>query len=238
MAGRIQAVLFDLFGTLVDIYTNEEDPQIYRTLAQFLTYYQIYFSPEDIAHLYKEIAQVRLAETQSPFGEIDVFFIFEAILAEGLGKVPDRNLVIWLARLFRSLSRKHLALFPDVLPTLETLGAHYQLGIVSDAQWVYSKPEIRMLGLDKYFPTIVLSSLYLVRKPAPQIFTHALRALHLKPAEAVYVGNYPPEDIPGPQEIGMPVIMVDRWGGMEAPGIPVLGSLKELPGLLQQMQEA
>lgn len=238
MAGRIHAVLFDLFGTLVDIYTDEADPQIYRTLAQFLSYYQIYYKPEEIAHLYKEIAEERLQEAQNPFGEIDVFYTFEAILAEGRGKIPDRNLVFWLARLFRSLSRQHLAVYPDVLPTLEELQGKYQLGIVSDAQWVYSEPEIHMLGLDKFFPTIVLSSKYLVRKPAPQIFRHALRALNLEPPEAVYVGNYPPEDVPGPQEIGMPVILVDRWGGMEASGVPILGSLRELPGLLQQLQEA
>ncbi len=235
MAGRIQAVFFDLFGTLVDIYTDEDDPQVYRTLARFLNYFQIYFTPEEIARAYREIADARLADTHNPYGEIDVFFTFEAILTEGRGKIPDRHMTIWLARLFRSLSCKHLRLFPNAPAVLEKIKDRYQLGIISDAQWVFSEPEIRMLELDKYFNTIVLSSKYLVRKPAPQIFTHALRAVNLEPDEAVYVGNYPPEDVPGPRAIGMPVILVDRWGGMEAPGVPVIGSLLDLPNVLEEM---
>lgn len=228
MPEPIQAVLFDLYGTLVDIHTDEANPAIYHTLAQFLNYYQVYFRPADLARLYREKSEKLLAECPGPYGEIDVFRVFEEILAEGRGQRPDRALVIWVARLFRSLSRGHLRLFPDTVPTLEKLRPEYRLGIVSDAQWVYSEPEIRMLGLNAYFDTIILSSRYCVRKPDPQIFAHALKAMHLEAAQAVYVGDNPAVDLGGPQAIGMAVLLIQRHEtGPDFP-VPVLHDLNQL----------
>jgi putative hydrolase of the HAD superfamily len=138
--------------------------------------------------------------------------------------------VIWVARLFCSLSRRRFGLFDDTLPALEELSQHYRLGIVSDAQWVFSEPEIRMSGLNRFFDTIVLSSRYFVRKPDPQIYAHALKAMWLEPAQALYVGNDPQADVSGPQALGMPVVVIDRWsqyGDLPAPVIQDLRSLLE-----------
>lgn len=230
----LEAVLFDLYGTLVDIWTDEFDPGLYVTLCQFLTYYDICFEPEELAARYQEYAAAQLLERPSPYGEIDVFLVFEEILKEGLKKTPERSLVIWVARLFRSLSRRRFGLFPDTLPALQQLRGRYRLGLVSDAQWVFSEPEIRALKLGEFFETVVLSSRYFVRKPAPEIYAHALRAMWLPPGQALYVGNDPLEDVPGPQAIGMPVVLVDRGGSLVNCPVPVIHSLEELPEYLQR----
>lgn len=230
----VEAVLFDLYGTLVDIWTDEYDPGLYATLCQFLTYYNIFFEPDELAARYQEYAAAQLLDRPNPYGEIDVFLVFEAILKEGLGKSPERALVIWVARLFRSLSRRRFGLFPDTLPALKELRGRYRLGLVTDAQWVFSEPEIRALKLDEIFETIVLSSRYFVRKPAPEIYAHALRAMWLPPGQALYVGNDPVEDVPGPQAIGMPVVLVDRTGSLLNCPVPLIRSLEELPRYLKE----
>jgi putative hydrolase of the HAD superfamily len=171
---------------------------------------------------------------EGPFGEIDVFQVFEEILQEGWRNQPERTMVTWLARLFRSLTRKRFGLFEDSLPVLEELNGNYQLGIVSDAQWVFSEPEIRMLGLNPFFDTIVLSSRYFVRKPDPQIYAHALRAMRIAPSQALYVGNDPEADIPGPQAIGMPVILIDRGDSLPAAPVPRIKDLRELPKFIRK----
>ena len=229
----IQAVIFDLYGTLVDIWTDENDLSVYATLCKFLHYYGIFFEPEELASRYQESAAVQLLEHPGPCGEIDVFLVFEEILADGLGKSPERALVVWLARLFRSLTTRRLGLFPDTLPALEELEKNYRLGLVSNAQWVFSEPEIRFLGLERYFDAVVLSSRYFVSKPAPQIYSHALKAIQVGPAKALYVGNDLLKDVPGPQAIGMPVILIHREGPLPRTEVPVINNLLKIPQVIQ-----
>jgi len=229
----IEAILFDLYGTLVDIWTDESDPSVYYTLCKFLNYYGVSFEPGELAARYQESAAAQLMERPIPYAEIDVFLVFEEILADGLKKTPERTLVICLARLFRSLTSRRLGLFPDTQPALEELGARYRLGVVSDAQWVFSEPEIRFLGLEKYLETIVLSSRYFIRKPDPQIYSHALRAMKLQPSQALYVGNDFYHDVPGPQAIGMPVALIQRHDPLPPTDVPVITILQEIQSVIQ-----
>jgi putative hydrolase of the HAD superfamily len=229
----IEAVIFDLYGTLVDIWTDEWDLSTYSILSQFLGYFEIYYHPEELAAKYQEKTANQMLEHENPNGEIDVFRVFEEILAEGWRKQPERTHVVWVARLFRSLTRRRFNLFEDTLPALEELSGSFQLGIVSDAQWVFSEPEIRILGLNQFFDTIVLSSRYFVRKPDPQIYAHALKAMWLKPHQALFVGNDPHEDVAGPVALGMPVVLVDRPGSLNSPPVPIIRDLRELPGFIQ-----
>lgn len=230
----MQAVLFDLYGTLVDILTDESDMSTYGILSQFLTYFEIYYHPEELAAKYQEkTAEKMMAYQEGPYGEIDVFQVFEEILGEGWRKQPERSMVVWLARLYRSLTRRRFRLFDDAQPVLDELQDNFQLGIVSDAQWVFSEPEIRMLGLNKYFDPIVLSSRYFIRKPDPQIYAHALRAMRIKPAEALYVGNDPAADVTGPRAIGMPVILIDRENCLKGVEVPRIRDLREIPKVIR-----
>jgi len=233
-----EAVIFDLYGTLVDIWTDEHDVSVYYSLCKFLSYYNILYDPDELAALYQEYAAAQLLERPGPFGEIDVFRVFEEILATGLRKTPERAMVIWTARLFRSLSRRRLGLFPDTLPALEELQKTYRLGLVTDAQWVFSEPEIRFLGLERFFETVVLSSRYYVRKPAPQIYAHALRALRLDPSQGLYVGNDPQRDVPGPQALGMPVALIQRNGPPLDTQVPLIRDLKNLPQFIENHLES
>jgi putative hydrolase of the HAD superfamily len=172
-------------------------------------------------------------QQDGPYGEIDVYQVFEEILAEGWRKQPEQAMVVWLARLFRSLTRRRFGIFEDSHPVLEELNEDYSLGIVSDAQWVFSEPEIRMLDLNKYFDTIVLSSRYFVRKPDPQIYAHALRAMRIDPSQALYVGNDPETDVTGPQSIGMPVVLIDRQHCLHNSPVPRIRDLREIPKLIR-----
>ncbi len=225
---KIAAILFDLYGTLVDIETDESDPRLYAVLSQFLTYYDIFLDPEELAARFQEVCLAHLLEHPGPFGEIDVFQVFEEILERARSRKVERSLVLFVARLFRSLSRQRFGLFEDTLPALEQLQPVFRLGIVSDAQWVFSEPEIRMLKLEPFFETIVLSSRYFVRKPDPQIYAHALKALRLTPDQALYVGNDPQADVPGPQSLGMPVAVIDRAGLYPDLPVPVIKDLREV----------
>lgn len=44
--------IFDLYGTLVDIHTEEEDPVVWKKLALFYGYYDANYAPEELKERY------------------------------------------------------------------------------------------------------------------------------------------------------------------------------------------
>ena len=58
----IQSCIFDLYGTLVDIHTDEGNPEVWKKLALFFSYYGADYEPEELKEAYS--LQVRkLTET-------------------------------------------------------------------------------------------------------------------------------------------------------------------------------
>ena len=86
--------------------------------------------------------------------------------------------------LFRSLSRRQFGLFPEAAAVLRRLRERYAVGLVSDAQWVFTEPELAITGLRDLFEVRVLSSRCGYKKPDPRLFARALAALHVAPEHA------------------------------------------------------
>jgi putative hydrolase of the HAD superfamily len=89
----------------------------------------------------------------------------EADVADVFGEVQKQcgvdvgpQLPSLVAQLFRSLSIQRLSLFPESREVLETLGRHHPLGLVSDSQELYIKPEMRATSLEGLFEVVVISS--------------------------------------------------------------------------------
>ncbi|HEX4835766.1 MAG TPA: HAD family hydrolase [bacterium] len=216
----VSAVLFDLYGTLIDIRTDEEDPGVYAALSQYLAYLNVWISPEDLRREYR--SRVRASLDRSPGGhpEVDVHQIFlDMVTAHrragpapvdggGPDAAPDLScLALATAGLFRTLTRRTFGVFPEVHQTLERLQVRYRLGIVSDAQWVFTDPELEMADLARFFPVIILSSRVGRKKPDPRIFAEAVGRLGVRAAETVYVGDSPERDLVGARNAGIRCIL-------------------------------
>jgi HAD superfamily hydrolase (TIGR01662 family) len=76
-----------------------------------------------------------------------------------------------------------------------------------------------------------------VRKPNPEIYRAALRALEVEPEEALFIGDRVREDVRGPQAVGMRGVLTHEFR-QEDPGdsapMAVVGHLAELPGLIAE----
>lgn len=48
----VQTCIFDLYGTLVDIHTDEEKPEVWKKLALFFRYYGADYTPEELKEAY------------------------------------------------------------------------------------------------------------------------------------------------------------------------------------------
>jgi len=208
-----EAVLFDLYSTLVDIRTDERDPLVWMRLAYFLRSRGVHgVVPAELSRAFFERSQRWQEQRGSTetHPEVDVLAVFQEVLAE-IAEVPfERSFVTEVTQLFRLLSLRHLDLFPDTLPTLEALRPHFKLGLVSNAQRVFLEPELAALGLPKWLQVTVISSDHGYQKPDRRLFEIALGRLGVTASEAVFVGDTVSRDVCGAREAGIFAILLDR----------------------------
>ncbi len=82
----------------------------------------------------------------------------------------------------------------------------YLLGLVSNGRTHFQLKNVRALGIEERFDTILISEEEGVKKPDSQIFLRALNRLNVSSYEAVYVGDHPVNDIKGAKNVGLRTI--------------------------------
>lgn len=202
-----KAVLFDLYGTLVDIKTDEQDPYVYEILSRYLGYHSVDIAPEEMKRAYFDGVQQSLAESKEVHPEVDVYKIFFNIMNKYGKKRSSKSMVIDIATLFRSLTMRQFRAFDGVYDALMTVSSRYKTGLISDAQWIFAEPEISKLGLDQFFDLQILSSRYGFRKPDPRMFRAATDKLGVLSEHCIYVGDNPCKDLSGAKRVGMKFIL-------------------------------
>jgi putative hydrolase of the HAD superfamily len=103
-------------------------------------------------------------------------------------------------------------LYPDTIETLTQISNDgYAMGLISNTKsdWaVHAIVERR--EIDKFLKAIVTSAALKIRKPRPEIFTRALKALNVKPGDSVFVGDSIQADVAGAKIMGMQSIHLLR----------------------------
>jgi len=211
----IKGILFELYGTLIEIETNEGMEEIYRAIAHYLTYHCVDLHRWEVRERYYRIMKQQKDAHDEEHPEIDVEAIWnEFLMQEGIKSPSFRGqLAKVIAHLYRGVSRNRLQLYPDVKRVLNELQTRYRLALISDAQSCYAMPEIRAVGLDGYFDPIVISSHYGYRKPDSRLFKMALGRMGLQPHEVIGVGNDMFRDIHGAKMLGIRSIFIDSNQG-------------------------
>jgi len=195
MTGPIEAVLFDMGGTLRRNLKRAEPDQVevVRTLLDLLD------SPAPAleftrllktrAAAYEEWGSRTLLELNEV--ELWIQWMLPAWPAEKIAPLAmDLNSIWREAIATRSL-------FPETRETV--LGLHqrgYRLALVSNTTSSVDSP--RMLekeGLAACFEAVVLSCVVGKRKPGPELLLEAARRLGLRPDRCAYVGDRPEWDV-------------------------------------------
>ena len=155
--------------------------------------------------------------------------------AEGGDEAADDGLARALAALYFTERDRDAALFPDTIPALEALRAHYRLGLLSNGSRL---PET--VGLAGYFETVVFAQDHRVAKPDKGIFEVVERELGLGPEVCVLVGDHPVNDVAGAHGAGWRSVWLDRDGAVSFPDDgprpdAVVATLTELPEVLRRL---
>jgi len=131
-------------------------------------------------------------------------------------------------------ARHQVDVFPDVQPTLETLGQHYRLGVLTNGN-----ADVRRLGLADHFAFTLCAEDLGIGKPDARLFHEALRRGQATAQTTVHVGDHPGDDIAGAQQAGLRAIWYNPQGkAWTAPGRPdaEVGSFGEIHAVLQRWQ--
>ena len=207
--------LFDLYGTLADIKTDEEMQSLWYGFAWLLGESDV----KKVRDEYLAICQKHADARAHKFVEFDLLHVFEEMV-ESRG--ADKEKAKILAREFRLLSRQKLRLFPyvvEILKGLKERGAGVYL--VSNAQACFTKDELDELCITPLFDGILISSDAGVKKPDPAIFDIAFEKFNLNKNECFYVGNDLHDDVLGAKGAGLKTVYIETEQSGKYPDLDV-----------------
>ena len=199
-------LVFDLYGTLVDIHTDENDA-VWEKTALYFGYYGAAYTGEALHAAFDEAMRRREAHAGQgyecypdiPADEV----MAELFRAAGVTENADA-LGLNAAQVFRIASTEYIRLYDGVHEALDALHrAGYRLWLLSNAQRAFTAYELRLLDLDRHFDGICLSSDYGCRKPDLRFYEALLERFQLDATRCLMIGNDRETDIAGAQAAGM-----------------------------------
>lgn len=244
--GQLEAVIFDLGGTLIFFDGNWGDVVMQGDLRllQAVQAAGMHVNERTFPTRFRSQLQDYYIERETEFIEYTTAYILRQVLAEyGYLSVPDEVVRDVLAAMY-TVTQSYWKPDPDAHATLEALQKRgYRLGLISnagddaDVQRLLDQAELRT-----YFETILTSAAVGIRKPNPNIFWTALNHIKTHPSKAAMVGDTLGADILGAQNAGLFSILVTRYADTPAnhahaetirPDATISG-LGELPELLER----
>lgn len=221
----IRGILFDINGTLIDIQTDEGNEEVYRGISHFLSYQGIYMHRWEVRDAYYQLMDQQRRESAEVYPEFDAVALWRSFLlrtpkaCRALHPEKLKWMPLFLAEMYRGISRNRLQVYPEVKNVLVELFPRYPLGALSDAQSAWALPEMRAVGIEAYFKPIIVSGDLGYRKPDRRIFQLALAGMDLAPENVLFVGNDMYRDIYGAKQAGMKTVFFSsNQGRKEADG--------------------
>jgi pyrophosphatase PpaX len=162
---RVDAVLFDLDGTLLDSYALISESFTYacrHVLNRDLT-------QEDVLERWGAPLHVRF---------------------EGVDPARIDDLISAYIAYYEAHQDRHLSLFPGVREMLEALkDRRVRMAIVTSKRRYTTGLTVRKFSLEPYFGAVISEQDVAAPKPAPDPVFAALRQLEVAPAQALMVGD-------------------------------------------------
>ncbi len=226
---RCDAVIFDLFGTLVEPLTREGARELQARMSAALG-----IAPEDFTHYWSHVTFEMRAT--GAFASVEDNLVHICRL---LGVPPADGRVEAAAAIRRELTVRCMTPRDDAVPALRRLKAlGCKTGLASDCS-----PDVprlfRETPLAPYIDAPFFSCTAGVRKPDPRIYRMVSEALRVPPARCLFVGDGDSNELTGAVNAGMAAVLIrvpgdrglrrfeDAWSG------PRISALAEVPPLVE-----
>ena len=202
--------IFDLYGTLIDIRTDESKPFLWKRLAWLYGFYGANYTDKEIFEQYHTLCKV---ETQKPSSfkvpEIDLEKVFlQLFINKGISVTKET--ILEVGHFFRIESTSLFHLYDGVKDLLSALKEDgKKLFVLSNAQHIFTWYEIVSLGLLPYFDAIYLSSDCHCAKPDPAFYEKLIVEQKLDKSKTIMIGNDCKSDILGATKAGLDTLYID-----------------------------
>lgn len=215
-----EAYVFDLYGTLVDIRTDEARREVWEKLALFYGYYGARYEPEELKKRYEVLVHGKEEELRSKWKEdpryaheaspeIEITEVFLALFAEQ-GVQADETLAVHAGQFFRVLATDYVKSYQGTEALLAQLKERgKQIYLLSNAQRIFTEYEMHTLDIAQYFDDILISSDYQTKKPDERFFRILMERHGLMPERTLFVGNDSRCDISGAKQVGFATFYVN-----------------------------
>jgi len=194
---KYKAVLFDLFGTLVENFNGSEYENVLMKMASVVS-----VPKADFQRLWRDTFIERNTGVH-PTPQHSIRYICEQLNI----RVSD-TLVEKAARIRLDYTLHSLEPRSDVVDTLKNLQSQgLKTGLISDCTgdipmvWEQTK----FAGV---FDATVFSCEVLTKKPDPQIYRIATQSLGVKPQECIFVGDGGSGELTGARKVGMSPVLI------------------------------
>ena len=212
---RYRHCIFDLYGTLVDIHTDEDAPGLWAAMAACYREGGAVYEPDELRKSYLRLVRETEPEdmplrrdAHEAHPEIQIEQVFRRLFREK-GAPAELPQAVQAGRRFRELSTEYIRLYDGAKELLKALRQRgCKLWLLSNAQAVFTRWELDRLKLTDCFDGIYLSSDYGVKKPDRRFFEILLRERGIDPGAAVMVGNDGVCDIAGARAVGLATIYI------------------------------
>ena len=205
--------VFDLSGTLIDIWTDESRPELWEGVASLLG------DGEECGEAVRSEYMALCREAKmGEWHEINLLSVFEAMLSRrgvSTSVAPD------LAYEFRRMSMVYIRPFRGVKTMLRELRGVGKVYLLSNAQSCFTLNELKECGLYDLFDGIIISSDVGRKKPYGEIFDIAFGRFGITAENSIYVGNDMRDDILGATSKGMRTLYIETTQSGSYPDLEI-----------------
>jgi len=186
----IKAAIFDLDGTLLN---RDESVKIFIDR-------QYDRLKELIEHIPKEMYVRRFIELDNR-GYVWKDKVYSQLVEEfGITKIASEELLQDYLENFKYCCVP----FDNLIQMLDELKKrNILIGMITNGYGQFQMDNIKALGIESYFQTILVSEWEGIKKPDSQIFLRATEKLGVLPSECLFIGDHPENDVQGSKNVGM-----------------------------------
>lgn len=201
---------FDLYGTLLDVETNEESEFVWEKMALYLGYYGAHYDAYELQNKYKKaVAKMLNSNTQYNHPELDMQDVFYKLFKDKDVK-PKKKLPKDAAKVFRMLTTNYLEVFDGVIDMLLALKSQKKnVFVFANAQDVYALYELRKCGIRKYFDEFFFSSELGMCKPEEKFYEAIFSREDIKKKESIIISADYDKDIVGAKALGIDTLFLN-----------------------------
>ncbi len=232
--GDYKNYIFDLYGTLVDIRTDERKDFLWENMARIFSMMGAVYERKELEEVYLRLVKKEESESilraKKAFGDENICPQEAEVLLENVfaqlflkkGIQADKRQISQMGIVFRSLSTSHIRLFDGVRALLERLRENgKKIYLLSNAQRMFTECEMKMLGIYECFDGIIYSSDQGVKKPSFYFYDALFKRYGLEKEESVMIGNEYQADIYGADGYGIKSMYIyTAQSGKEAEKLP------------------